>query len=43
MLGVVTAGEPILAVEASDFFFPIPPDLQNDAHDLFMLVQSVTV
>ena len=37
MLGVVTAGEPILAVEEASDFFPIPPDLQNDADDLFML------
>ena len=37
MLGVVTAGEPILAVEEASDFFPIPPELQNDADDLFML------
>ena len=28
MLGVVTAGEPILAVEDASDFFPIPPDLE---------------
>lgn len=37
MLGVVTAGEPILAVEEASDFFPIPPELQNESDDLFML------
>lgn len=37
MLGVVTAGEPILAVEEAAEFFPIPPDLMNDSGSLFML------
>ncbi|MFS1016169.1 transcriptional repressor LexA [Enterococcus casseliflavus] len=37
MLGVVTAGEPILAVEDASDFFPIPPDLENSTGSLFML------
>lgn len=37
MLGVVTAGEPILAVEDASDFFPIPPDLANSIGSLFML------
>ena len=37
MLGVVTAGEPILAVEDAFDFFPIPPDLANSTGSLFML------
>lgn len=37
MLGFVTAGEPILAVEEATDFFPIPPDLQYDNQELFML------
>ena len=37
MLGVVTAGEPILAVEDASDFFPIPPDLANRTGSLFML------
>ncbi|MDT2757811.1 transcriptional repressor LexA [Enterococcus asini] len=37
MLGVVTAGEPILAVEEASDFFPIPPNLSNDIGSLFML------
>ncbi|BCA85785.1 LexA repressor [Enterococcus saigonensis] len=37
MLGVVTAGEPILAVEEASDFFPIPPHLLNDSGSLFML------
>ncbi|MFD1672831.1 transcriptional repressor LexA [Agrilactobacillus yilanensis] len=36
LLGVVTAGVPILAVEEATEFFPIPPNIQ-DAHDIFML------
>ena len=36
MLGVVTAGQPILAVENATAFFPIPPSIQ-DNNDLFML------
>ncbi len=37
VVGVVTAGQPILAVEDIDDYFPLPPDLQQDAGDLFML------
>ena len=37
MLGVVTAGAPILAVEDASDFFPIPPDLANSTGSLFML------
>ena len=36
MPGVVTAGQPILAVENATEFFPIPPSIQ-DNNDLFML------
>ncbi|MEE6666030.1 transcriptional repressor LexA [Pediococcus acidilactici] len=37
VLGVVTAGEPILAVEEATDFFPVPPDFKNESSDLFML------
>ncbi|MDH6365525.1 repressor LexA [Enterococcus sp. PF1-24] len=37
MLGVVTAGEPILAVEEATDFFPLPPNLSNQEGSLFML------
>ncbi len=37
LLGVVTAGVPILAVEEATDYFPIPPTLSNDEGDLFML------
>lgn len=37
MVGVVTAGQPILAVEDIDDYFPLPPDLKAYAGDLFML------
>lgn len=37
MLGVVTAGEPILAVEEASDFFPFPPDLSSEEGGLFML------
>lgn len=37
VVGVVTAGQPILAVEDVEDFFPLPPDLQGDAGNLFML------
>ncbi|MFD1318800.1 transcriptional repressor LexA [Loigolactobacillus zhaoyuanensis] len=37
VLGTVTAGEPILAVEEATDFFPIPPNLDDSDHDLFML------
>lgn len=37
LLGIVTAGEPILAVEDASDFFPIPPDLLHEQSQLFML------
>ncbi|MDF0480395.1 transcriptional repressor LexA [Vagococcus sp. PNs007] len=37
LLGTVTAGEPILAVEEALDFFPIPPNLSQDENNLFML------
>lgn len=37
VVGIVTAGQPILAVEDIEDYFPLPPDLENDAGDLFML------
>ncbi|UDM31671.1 transcriptional repressor LexA [Lentilactobacillus laojiaonis] len=37
MLGTVTAGEPILAVEEATSFFPLPPNLANEESGLFML------
>lgn len=37
VLGVVTAGEPILAVEEATYFFPVPPEFKNESSDLFML------
>lgn len=37
MLGTVTAGEPILAVEEASDFFPLPPDLKHVDDNLFML------
>ena len=37
VVGDVTAGQPILAVEDIEDYFPLPPDLANDAGDLFML------
>lgn len=36
LLGVVAAGEPILAVEEASDYFPVPPTI-NDNDDLFML------
>lgn len=36
MLGIVAAGEPILAVEDATDYFPIPPSIP-DHNDLFML------
>lgn len=36
MLGVVTAGVPILAVEEATDYFPVPPTINNN-EDLFML------
>lgn len=37
VVGVVSAGHPILAVQDIDEYFPLPPDLENDAGELFML------
>lgn len=37
VLGTVTAGEPILAVEEATDFFPIPPHLKYEENSLFML------
>ncbi|MDE1549886.1 transcriptional repressor LexA [Jeotgalibaca caeni] len=37
LLGVVTAGAPILAVEEATDFFPIPPNFTSLTEDLFML------
>ncbi|GBD64377.1 lexA repressor [Tetragenococcus halophilus subsp. flandriensis] len=37
MLGTVTAGEPILAVEEASDYFPIPPNLTSLDGQLFML------
>ncbi len=37
VLGVVTAGAPILAVEEATEFFPIPDNLSQSRGDLFML------
>ncbi len=37
MVGVVTAGQPILAVEDVTDYFPVPPDLRHESDDLFML------
>ncbi|WP_283678666.1 transcriptional repressor LexA [Lentilactobacillus sp. Marseille-Q4993] len=37
VLGTVTAGEPILAVEEATDYFPLPPQLSNSDQPLFML------
>lgn len=37
VVGVVTAGQPILAVEDIEDYFPLPPDLKNESGELFML------
>lgn len=37
IVGVVAADQPILAVEDIEDYFPLPPDLKNDAGELFML------
>lgn len=37
VLGTVTAGEPILAVEEATDYFPLPPNLGNSDQPLFML------
>lgn len=40
LLGVVTAGEPILAIEEATDYFPIPTELELDKGNLFMLTIS---
>lgn len=40
LLGVVTAGEPILAYEEANDFFPLPNDLELERGNLFMLTIS---
>lgn len=40
LLGIVTAGEPILAIEEASDFFPIPPQLANSENQHFMLTIS---
>ena len=40
VVGTVTAGQPILAVQDIDDYFPLPPDLQNEQGDLFMLINA---
>lgn len=37
LLGTVTAGAPILAVEEATDYFPVPPDLKANSGSLFML------
>src|SRR5699024_280040 len=37
LLGVVAAGEPILAVEEATDYFPVPPHFSDADRDLFML------
>lgn len=37
MLGVVTAGNPITAIEETSDFFPLPDDLSHEDDPLFML------
>ncbi len=37
LIGVVTAGTPILAVENFENFYPLPPEFNNAEKDLFML------
>ncbi|APT17892.1 repressor lexA [Amylolactobacillus amylotrophicus DSM 20534] len=37
MIGVVTAGQPILAVEDITDYFPVPPELENSDDEYFML------
>ncbi|CAJ2235357.1 repressor LexA [Fructilactobacillus sanfranciscensis] len=42
LLGVVAAGEPILAVQEATDYFPIPDSLAQNADSLFMLTISGT-
>ena len=37
LLGTVAAGEPILAYEYAEDFYPVPPHLERESADLFML------
>lgn len=37
LLGIVTAGEPILAIEEATDYFPVPTDLEIEKGNLFML------
>lgn len=37
LVGVVTAGIPILAVENFENYYPLPPEFNNSENDLFML------
>ncbi|MDO4669892.1 MAG: transcriptional repressor LexA [Aerococcus sp.] len=37
MLGTVTAGEPIMAIEDIEGYFPVPPELDGSDAPLFML------
>ncbi|RPA62423.1 transcriptional repressor LexA [Aerococcus agrisoli] len=37
MIGTVTAGQPITAVEDIEDYFPVPPMLKNQSETLFML------
>lgn len=37
VLGTVTAGQPILAVEEASDYFPLPPEFKNETRPLFML------
>lgn len=37
IVGVVTAGNPILAVEQTEDYFPVPPELTDESEPLFML------
>lgn len=37
LLGVVAAGEPILAVEDATDFFPLPPNYSGESNTIFML------
>jgi repressor LexA len=37
MIGTVTAGQPITAVEDIEDYFPVPPTLKNQSETLFML------
>ena len=37
LVGVVTAGTPILAVENFENYYPLPPEFSNSENDMFML------